>query len=83
MLAIRSTAKFSSQHLNLDARSTRKRKEKGWTMPQSDESAVDEGEETSDSKGGTTPLSDHANAKAYVPVAEPRDGKTTAFRVPS
>ena len=52
-------------------------------MPQSDESAVDEGEETSDSKGDTTPLSDHANAKAYVPVAEPRDGKTTAFRVPS
>ena len=41
---------------------------------------VDEGEETPDVKGRSVPLSDYANAAAYVLIAEPGAGKTTAFK---
>ena len=38
------------------------------------------GEETRDAKGSAAPLSDYANTEAYVLVAEPGAGKTTAFK---
>ena len=40
---------------------------------------VDEGEATRDEKERTLPLSSYAKAAAYVPIAEPGAGKTTAF----
>ncbi len=41
---------------------------------------VNEGEVTRDVKAGTAPLSDYANTAAYVLIAEPGAGKTTAFK---
>ena len=41
---------------------------------------VDEGEATRDSKEGASPLSSYAKAGAYVLIAEPGAGKTTAFK---
>ena len=41
---------------------------------------VDEGETTRAAKKRTAPLSDYANAAAYVLIAEPGAGKTTAFK---
>ena len=41
---------------------------------------VGEGEATLDEKGRGAPLSDYANAAAYVLIAEPGAGKTTAFQ---
>ena len=38
------------------------------------------GEETRDAKESAAPLSDYANTEAYVLVAEPGAGKTTAFK---
>ena len=38
------------------------------------------GEETRDATGSAAPLSDYANTEAYVLVAEPGAGKTTAFK---
>ena len=40
---------------------------------------VNEGEETRGTKARAAPLSDYANAAAYVLIAEPGAGKTTAF----
>ncbi len=40
---------------------------------------VDEGETTPDAKKRTAPLSDYANAAAYVLIAEPGASKTTTF----
>ena len=41
---------------------------------------VDDGESTGGSKERVAPLSDYANAAAYVLIAEPGAGKTTAFK---
>ena len=41
---------------------------------------VGEGEETRDAKGSAAPLSNYANSAAYVLIAEPGAGKTTAFK---
>ena len=41
---------------------------------------VDEGEATRDAKERTSPLSSYAKAGAYVLIAEPGAGKTTAFK---
>ena len=41
---------------------------------------VGEGKETRDRKGSAAPLSDYANAAAYVLIAEPGAGKTTVFK---
>ena len=41
---------------------------------------VDEGEATRDAKERTSPLSSYAKAAAYVLIAEPGAGKTTAFK---
>ena len=41
---------------------------------------VDEGEATRDAKERTSPLSSYAKAGAYVLIAEPGVGKTTAFK---
>ncbi len=40
---------------------------------------VNEGEGSDNAKAGTAPLSSYANAAAYVLIAEPGAGKTTAF----
>ena len=40
---------------------------------------VTEGEATRDAKAGAAPLRSYANAAAYVLIAEPGAGKTTAF----